>query len=119
MGRLDEIHCLGMKVIQNNEMDRVAKMLGPVVKKAGAIMKQYKTKGQLEKYWFDYQCRTEIKLVREAPRAFRNRNDDDSGTKYWKRRVRYGSLLEDEREKWLNKEEVKLSHMAKEKGTEC
>jgi hypothetical protein len=43
-------------------MDKAETILDLVVKRAGANMKQYKRKGQIEKYWLDDQCRGELKL---------------------------------------------------------
>lgn len=54
-------------MVQKNEMDKEAKSLDPVVKRAGGNMKQCKRNGQLEKDRFGDQCREERKLAREVP----------------------------------------------------
>lgn len=52
MSRLDDINAelcgLGIKMIQNKEMDQTATNVDPVVKKTGANMIQYKQKGHTE-----------------------------------------------------------------------
>jgi hypothetical protein len=44
-------------------------------------MIQYKQKGHTDRYWFDRQCTEHSKLVTEAVKTFRNRNDDSSRRK--------------------------------------
>lgn len=53
MSRLDDINTelcgLGIKIIQNKEMDLTAINVDPVAKKTGANMIQYKQKGHTER----------------------------------------------------------------------
>ena len=88
MSKLEDINTelcgLGIKMIQNKEMDQTATNVDPEVNKTGANIIQYKQKDhtQRDRYWFDNQYTEDSKLVIEAVKMFRNRNDENSRRKW-------------------------------------
>jgi hypothetical protein len=102
--------------LQRGEFNNVVKILGFMVKTAGAKMRQYTGRNRDKFHLFDEECNENKRMLRRALRDFKAKNDEESRIKYWVCRNRYAKILEHKRKVWQAKEVECINTVVRQKN---
>jgi hypothetical protein len=92
------LYILGIQsFLQRGEVNNVVKILGFMVKRAGAKMRQYTGRNRDKCHWFDEECSENKRMLGRAWEDFKAKNYEESRIKYWVCRNRYAKILEHKR----------------------
>jgi hypothetical protein len=68
-----------------------------LVKRAGTSMRRTGKKYGKKEHWFDEECMAKKRESKEALRKFKEKDNEESRTEYWKSRKAYGRAVENKR----------------------